>query len=171
MKPKWFRLVVCLSFVLAAICSTACAADLVLNNVPVEVYFSLDGGRTKAIIYELNNAKTDILVQAYSFNSWPIANALLEAHKRGVKVETILDRKSANHSSKTFLRFAYSGIPIFIDEAHTTSHNKVMIIDGQTVINHAENLLIIRSGELAKLYVDNWNARRQDLKPLVPPFF
>jgi phosphatidylserine/phosphatidylglycerophosphate/cardiolipin synthase-like enzyme len=180
MKPKWFRLVVCLSFVLAAICSTAYAADLVLNNVPVDVYFSPNGGCTKAIIHKLNNAKTEILVQAYSFTSRPIANALSEAQKRGVKVEIILDRKSANHSSFTFLVLAFSGIPIFVDEADTTAHNKVMIVDGQTVItgsfhfanqaeqNNAENLLIIKSGELAKLYADNWNAHRQHLKPLDP---
>ena len=183
MKPKWFRLVVCLSFILAAICSAPYAADLVLNNVPVQVYFSPNGGCTKAIIDELNSAKTEILVQLYSFSSWPIANALVDAQERGVKVETILDRKTADPSLKTFIVLQFSKIPIFIDEAHTTAHNTVMILDGQTVItgsfnytkqakeNNAENLLIIKSGELAKLYVDNWKAHRQHLEPLAPRYY
>lgn len=48
------------------------------------------GGCTDAIIRELNQAKNTVLVQAYSFTSAPIAKALLNAHKRGVKVEVIL---------------------------------------------------------------------------------
>jgi phosphatidylserine/phosphatidylglycerophosphate/cardiolipin synthase-like enzyme len=31
-------------------------------------------------------------VQAYSYTSAPIAKALLDAHKRGVKVQVILDK-------------------------------------------------------------------------------
>lgn len=57
-----------------------------------EVYFSSKGGCTDAIIRELNNAKNTVLVQAYSFTSAPIAKALLNAHKRGIKVGVILDK-------------------------------------------------------------------------------
>jgi phosphatidylserine/phosphatidylglycerophosphate/cardiolipin synthase-like enzyme len=61
-----------------------------------EVYFSPKGGCTDAIVRELNKAKTTILIQAYSFTSTPIAKALLGAHKRGVKVEVILDKSQRN---------------------------------------------------------------------------
>jgi len=57
-----------------------------------EVYFSPHGGCTEAIIRELTKAKSTILVQAYTFTFAPIAKALLNAHKRGVKVEVILDK-------------------------------------------------------------------------------
>jgi phosphatidylserine/phosphatidylglycerophosphate/cardiolipin synthase-like enzyme len=52
-----------------------------------EVYFSPHGGCTDAIIRELNKAQKGVLIQAYSFTSASIAKALLNAHKRGVKVE------------------------------------------------------------------------------------
>jgi len=55
-----------------------------------EVYFSSKGGCTDTIIRELNYAKSTVLVQTYSFTSAPIAKALLNAHKRGTKVEVIL---------------------------------------------------------------------------------
>ena len=58
-----------------------------------EVYFSPHGGCTDAIIRELNKAKSTVLVEAYSFTSTPVAKALLNAHKRGVKVEVILDKR------------------------------------------------------------------------------
>ncbi|MGC8602602.1 MAG: phospholipase D-like domain-containing protein [Desulfomonilaceae bacterium] len=75
------------------------SSDLALGNTPVQVYFSPNGGCTQAIVNEINNSKSEILVQAYSFTSTPIAKALLEAHKRGVKVEVILDKSQRKASS------------------------------------------------------------------------
>jgi len=133
-----------------------------------EVYFSPNGECTDAIIRELNKAKHTILVQAYSFTSAPIAKALLDAHRRGVKVEVILDKsqRTQSYSSATFLFNV--GIPVKIDAQHSIAHNKVMIIDGESVITgsfnftkaaeekNAENLLVIHEKELASLYTKNW---------------
>jgi hypothetical protein len=58
---------------------------------PIEVYFSLKGGCTEAVVKEIDATKSTILVQAYSFTSAPIAKALVEAHKRGITIEVILD--------------------------------------------------------------------------------
>ena len=69
-----------------------------LVNPPVQVYFSPNGGCTDAIIKQIDNAKSEILVQAYSFTSNTIVKALLEAHKRGVKVEAILDKSQRNRN-------------------------------------------------------------------------
>ena len=138
-----------------------------------EVYFSPHGGCTDAIIRELNSAKNSVLVQAYSFTSAPIAKALLNAHKRGVKVEVILDKsqRTDQYSSATFLY--NQGIPVKIDAQHAIAHNKVMIIDGETVItgsfnftkaaeeNNAENLLVIRDKKLAERYTRNWQEHVQ----------
>ena len=64
----------------------------------------------------------------------------------------------------------HAGIPIWIDARHAIAHNKIMIIDGATILtgsfnftknaeeNNAENLLVIRSPELATKYAANWNA-------------
>ncbi len=134
----------------------------------ISVYFSPNGGCTDAIVKELVNAKSSILMQAYSFTSAPIAKSLLEARKRGVKVEVILDKSqlTEKYSSVTFLY--NSGISTRIDAAHAIAHNKVMMIDGEVVITgsfnftraaeekNAENLLVIRDKVLAARYVENW---------------
>jgi phosphatidylserine/phosphatidylglycerophosphate/cardiolipin synthase-like enzyme len=133
-----------------------------------QVYFSPRGGCTEAIVKELGHAKTSVLVQAYSFTSAPIAKALLDAHKRKVKVQVILDRsqKREKYTEATFL--FNQGIPVKIDAVHAIAHNKVMVIDGETVITgsfnftkaaeekNAENLLVIRDKKLASLYTKNW---------------
>ncbi len=140
------------------------------QGLPVDVYFSPKGGCTEAIVKEIDAAKTDILVQAYSFTSVPIAKALVESHKRGVKVQVILDKsqRGEKYSSADFVQHA--GIPTFIDAKHAIAHNKVMVIDAKTVLtgsfnftkaaeeNNAENLLVIRSPELAAKYADNWKS-------------
>ena len=138
-----------------------------------KVCFSPRGGCTEAIIKEVNNAKSEILVQAYSFTSAPIAKALLNAYKRGVKVEVILDKsqRKKSYTSATFL--ANSGIPTYIDNKHAIAHNKIMLIDRETVITgsfnftkaaeekNAENLLIINDKELAKKYLENWHKHKE----------
>src|SRR5258706_16170197 len=57
-----------------------------------QVYFSPKGGCTEAVVKALGQAKVSVLVQAYSFTSAPIAKALVEAAKRGVKVDVLLDK-------------------------------------------------------------------------------
>ncbi len=88
----------------------------------------------------MSSAKNTILVQAYSFTSAPISEALLNVHKRGVKVEIILDRsqRTQKYSSATFLFNV--GIPVKIDAQHSIAHNKVMIIDGETVITGSRDI-------------------------------
>ena len=154
------------------------ATDVTLpKDTPVKVYFSPQGGCTDAIITEIDRSKTEILVQAYSFTSAPIAKALVVAHKKGVKVQAILDKsqRSERYTSATFLTNA--GIPTYIDAKHAIAHNKIMIIDKTTVITgsfnftkaaeekNAENVLIISSKELEKIYLDNWQKHRGHSEP------
>jgi len=149
------------------VCSwPAQAADFAAGSI--KVYFSPGGGCTEAIVKEIDRAKNEVLVQAYSFTSAPIAKALVQAHKRGVKVTAVLDKsqRSERYTSATFL--ANADVPTFIDAKHAIAHNKVMIIDKETVITgsfnftkaaedkNAENLLVIHSRELARAYRDNW---------------
>jgi phosphatidylserine/phosphatidylglycerophosphate/cardiolipin synthase-like enzyme len=86
--------------------------ELTLNNAPTQVYFSPNGGCTQAIVREITDAKSEILVQAYSFTSAPIAKALVSAHKRGVKMEAILDKsqRSERYTSAFFLVICFDQI-------------------------------------------------------------
>lgn len=158
---------------LSIACSNTQAADLTLNNTPTQVYFSPNGGCTEAIVKEIGKAKQEILVQAYSFTSKDIAKALVDAHKRGVKTEIILDKsnRSKKYSAGDFT--AHMGVKTYIDFAHSIAHNKVIIIDGETVItgsfnftkaaeeHDAENLLILKNKDLAKQYVDNFSQHKR----------
>jgi phosphatidylserine/phosphatidylglycerophosphate/cardiolipin synthase-like enzyme len=137
---------------------------------PVNVYFSPHGGCTEAVVAEIGRAKTSVLVQAYSFTSAPIAKAIVDAHQRGVEVKVILDesQETEKYSEADFL--IHAGVPTRIDAKHAIAHNKIMVIDGQTVItgsfnftkqaetSNAENLLILRDAPLAAKYAANWQS-------------
>ena len=132
------------------------------------VFFSPEGGCTEAIVKEIGKARTSILVQAYSFTSAPIAQALLEAQKHGVKIQVILDKSNMTDKYSGAVFLLHAGIPTRIDAAHAIAHNKIIIIDGETVITgsfnftraaeekNAENLLIISDKSLAEKYISNW---------------
>src|SRR5947208_14110223 len=80
------------------------AASTVLADPKIEVYFSPKGGCTGAVVDALSKAKSTVLVQAYSFTSAPIAKALTDAHRRGVKIQVILDKSNQTdkYSAATF---------------------------------------------------------------------
>jgi phosphatidylserine/phosphatidylglycerophosphate/cardiolipin synthase-like enzyme len=151
----------------------AVAESMTLNNTPVEVFFSPKGGAQDAVVREIGKAKTSILVQAFNFNNRAIAQALVEAKKRGVAVAAILDKSNRTDKASVAPMLSSAGIPVMIDAMHAVAHNKVMVIDAETVItgsfnftrgaeeNNAENLLVIRSKEMAKLYSGEWAAHKQ----------
>ena len=70
----------------------------------IQIYFSPKGGCTEAVVDALSKAKSTVLVQAYSFTSAPIAKALTDAHRRGVKIQVILDKSNQTdkYSAATF---------------------------------------------------------------------
>ncbi len=134
-----------------------------------QVAFSPSGGATQLVVDTLAHAQQTILVQAYSFTSAPIAQALVEAKRRGVTVKVILDKsqRTEHYSEADFL--VHAGIPVSIDAAHSIAHNKVMVIDDETVItgsfnftkaaeeHNAENVLVIYDKTLTDQYTKNWN--------------
>jgi phosphatidylserine/phosphatidylglycerophosphate/cardiolipin synthase-like enzyme len=145
----------------------------------VTVCFTPGESCTQTIVEALGAAKQTIIAQAYSFTSAPIAKALLDAHKRGVQVQVILDKSQRNDKCSSADFLANQGVPVTIDANHTIAHNKIIIIDGELVMTgsfnftkavqqkNAEKLLILRDPALAAQYVQNWEAHRQHSQPYV----
>lgn len=86
------RIIICIPLLILFLLPWHSYGASLTLNAPNRVYFSPNGGGTQAIINEIASAKVQILVQAYSFTSAPIAKTLVDAHKRGVKVEALLDK-------------------------------------------------------------------------------
>jgi phosphatidylserine/phosphatidylglycerophosphate/cardiolipin synthase-like enzyme len=143
-------------------------------SAEVKVCFSppLPGGcdPTATIVEIVKSARHQIRVQAYEFTSASIAKAIVDAHKRGLDVGVILD-KSNLHEGYSAAKFLQNeGVPVAIDSVHNIAHNKVIIIDGGTVITgsfnftkaaestNAENVVVIADRGIAAEYLQNWNS-------------
>ncbi len=122
----------------------------------IDVFFSPKGGCTEAVVEEIDKAQHEIEVQAYSFTSRPIVEALINAHHRGAKVTIVLDKSNLKEHSE-IEDIARDGIATYVDSQHAIAHNKIILIDGQTIISgsfnftnaaehsNAENLLVLHS--------------------------
>lgn len=150
----------------------------------IDVAFSPNGGVTNMITSEIGQAKQSVQVQAYSFTSNEIIQALIQAKKRGVDVRIILDKSNVEGGSddkesprekkeKDLLNsLVDNGVLLKVDSDFQIAHSKIMIIDGKDVItgsfnftysaehNNAENCLILRDNKaLADQYMKNWQWR------------
>ncbi len=120
------------------------------------------------IVASIASAKGEILVQAYSFTARPIANALIDAKRRGVDVRVLIDGGRDDEHKSASRHLLAAGIPLKFDYCCQTAHNKIMIIDAQIVITgsynwsasaesrNAENVLVLKNEPLAVQYRENW---------------
>ena len=140
----------------------------------IQVAFSPNNGVTNIIVNAINEAKQSILVEAYSFTSKDIATSLLNAKKRGIGINIILDKYQVSQQYSSSKFFSDMGFNVRIDNKHAIFHDKVMIIDDKTLITgsfnftkaaetkNGENILILRDNpELAKLYIQDWQSHWQ----------
>jgi len=125
------------------------------------------------VVHEINKARKEILVLAYSFTSKAIALALVEAKKRGVHVDIVLDRSQEKEAYSELPLIEEHGLSPHIDAHHAIAHNKVMIIDKRTLITgsfnfthqaeveNGENLLVVKGhGELIGQYRENFHVHK-----------
>ena len=156
--------------VLAVFSAAPATAEMV-----VQACFSPQGKCSTHILREIEKAKKELLVAVYAFTSDDLATALVQAKKRGVSVQVIIDREfdAANERSKGHLLEAQkipvrrlSGIKTTtIEKDGGIMHQKFAVIDRNLVFTGSynwthsadalndENLLLFRdAGTLAEEY-------------------
>lgn len=147
-----------------------------VHNAHYQVCFTPGENCTQQIIDEITKAKRQILVEAYSFTSKPISNALVDAKQRGVDIKILLDKSQIKAKYSSFSYLKDQNIWLKIDYKPAIAHNKIMIVDNMTTITgsfnftnaaqkrNAENVLIISDSNLARIYTKNWIKRESESK-------
>ena len=151
------------------------AGSPVKAEMVVQACFSPQGRCSAHILREIEQAKQELLVAVYAFTSDDLASAVVQAKKRGVLVQVIIDREfdAANEKSKGRFLDAQkiplrrlSGIKAGAPEKDAgLMHQKFAIIDRKLVFTGSynwthsadtlndENLLLFRdAGALAEEY-------------------
>lgn len=150
----------------------------------IELVFSPGGDPEAALVRVVDAARETVHVQAYAFTSAPIADALVSAHRRGVRVEVLADaRMNRRGGGKAMPSLLDAGVPVALETRFAAAHNKVLIADaagpGCAVVTgsynftwsaknkNAENILVLRDNcALARLYLDNWLRHRESATPV-----
>jgi phosphatidylserine/phosphatidylglycerophosphate/cardiolipin synthase-like enzyme len=115
-----------------------------------------------------------------------ILRELVNANKRGVKVEIILDSsklyddvEKKNFETAKFL--AKNGVKVYFDKEDKTTHSKLLIIDGKFVFigshnwnyyaleKNNETSVLIESEEVAKTFIDYFNEIKKECKIFLAP--
>ena len=151
------------------------AAAPVGGEMVVQACFSPQGRCSAHILREIEQAKKELLVAVYAFTSDDLAAAVVQAKKRGVSVQVIIDREYDATNEKSKGKFLESQkIPLRrVSGAKTNApekdaglmHQKFAVIDRKVVFTGSynwtrsadnrndENLLFFRdAGALAEEY-------------------
>lgn len=146
----------------------------------VEVLFSPWQDVEPRITQLIAAARREIYVHAFIFTSRSISNALLDAHRNGIKVQVLADMEMNGRSERGVLGvLAGAGVPVSLETRYASAHNKVMLFDPldpdgvvltgsynftySARMKNAENVLLLRGNPLlAARYLDNWRRHRLD---------
>lgn len=121
----------------------------------------------KAFISLIDSAKTKIDMSIYDLNDPEIAQAFINAHKKGIKVRLVTDTDNANKAGMKAIKEA--GLPVVEDNRSAIMHDKFMIVDGQQVWSGSMNLtssslyehnnvsILYNSTPLATIFTNEFN--------------
>ena len=136
--------------------------------------FSPSGSALALVLRAIGQAQSRIQMAAYVFTSSDVARALVQAKKRGVDVQVLVDWKSNFEEDTRYAKHALgillnAGIAVRSIDVYPIFHDKYMVIDGRTVQTgsfnytysaahrNAENVLVVwNAPELAAHYQADW---------------
>lgn len=115
----------------------------------IQTYFSPSGGARDALLRILNRARREVLLQVHSFQDETLLNALVEAKKRGVNVEVILDPHHEKIRTDDFQFLLAQGIDPLLD-VEAKANMQAILIDGRTLITGSYDFSPQAEGEYAQ---------------------
>lgn len=144
---------------------------IIIKADVLEIGFSPNGHCADRIIRYISMAKKNIRLIAYAFNNEQIAKELIKAYERKVDVRIITDAKQLNQKDNYIPIIKNAGVTCYKAYENTKGclHSKSLVIDNYITItgsfnftnsadkNNAENIIVLRSREIAKKYIHHFN--------------
>ncbi len=131
--------------------------------------FSPKGGAENGLITAIRAAKKNIDVVTYTFSSKPLADAIISAHKAGIRVRLLIDTKMGGES-KLAKYCLESGVNIKFRNGRGSGamHNKFAVFDNKLLetgsfnwtsnaeLNSFENVMLIDNASLVNKYAKKY---------------
>ena len=128
------------------------SAHLIDSSRQTQSFFTTIHDIPSIILELINQAQESISVEAFSLTDVRIADALIAAHKRGVKVSVIMDESKMKERHSKSQKLINNGICVMCydcslrsnykkkDWSEPLMHHKCIQFDGKTVITGSANL-------------------------------
>ncbi|MDO8634220.1 MAG: phospholipase D family protein [archaeon] len=146
---------------------SACATQEV--TVAPEVFFCPEDNCADHLIEKIDSATSTIDIAVYSFTHDEIADALIRAGERGVKVRVLVDFTQSQNKYSEDERLGKNGTEVkTVRKSGGIMHNKFIVIDGALVgtgsFNYSrnadesndENLVFLSDAKTAKKYLEEF---------------
>jgi len=147
----------------------------------VAVSFSRPEDTSSLLQHWIGRANETIQLMVMLITQDELADALIDAHERGVDIDIVIDDGWYFSSGSDYQDIVDAGIDIRGDERGGLMHHKVMIIDGYIIVtgsynwsasaedSNDENILIIKSTIIASEYIDEFERIWSQTTPSSPP--
>jgi cardiolipin hydrolase len=131
-------------------------------QVSNHVYFNPGETCLNAIIAGINSTQRSLNICVFTISDDRITRAILQAHRKGIKVKIITDNEKLYDKGSDIRELAQAGIPVRLDNTPNHMHHKFAILDDRAVLtgsynwtrsaaqyNH-ENLIVSDDREMVK---------------------
>jgi len=168
---KWIILFLLLSFPLLflRIRSEKPQKVIFLEGSSYTAYFSPQDHLYPHLIYLIKKAKWSIYAAFYEIELKEVAQALVKAHKRGVKVKIFTDDLTSNDEDSQFFYLKSFGLAKKDADPESFMHHKFCLIDEELVwagsfnptpsgsLKENNNVVIIKSSSLVSHFIEEFN--------------
>jgi phosphatidylserine/phosphatidylglycerophosphate/cardiolipin synthase-like enzyme len=125
-----------------------------------------------------SSANRSIYAMVYLITLDEISDALVEAARRGVSVKLLVEAENVDIKGSDVVALARAGIDVRVDTNKYLMHHKVAVVDERVVVTGSmnwsysgsqrnnENILIIESRELARVYLEEFLLLWETASPL-----
>ena len=145
----------------------------------IEAAFTPGDDISGLISGRIAHARESVRMQAYLFTDRHVAGALFSALRRGIEVEIVADGAQHESGGSPWLApLQRAGARVYLNTAYAASHNKIVILDGTTVITgsynftraaqsrNAENVVVITGNRaMARRFVSYFETQRDQSAP------
>ncbi len=157
------------------------AQPIRLDGATADVCFTPGADCASSVAGAITSARERVWLLGYGFSEDTIVTALTTARKRGLDVRVILDRSNEKGTYSSANYVSKLGVPVWIDRSVRIAHNKLILIDRDTVVmgslnwtksgntKNAENVHIFRGARaLAERHETYFKGREAASEPFKP---
>lgn len=133
-----------------------------------DAYFSPGDTCRNVIIRQIQSATSQLNICVFTISDDTITNALLAAHKKGVRIQLLTDNDKSTDEGSDVDQIARAGVAVKMDTTSNHMHHKFMVADGRVLLtgsynwtrsaarfNH-ENILVTREAGVIKSFTSEF---------------